>query len=72
MHKTLEANSFSPTNVSLTMQSFPSQDKSPSSPLFLDDDGNANIRAHVREYTGITQLDWSDDGAAEVGLLEAN
>jgi hypothetical protein len=45
--KTLEANSFGPTDVSFTVESLPSKDEFPSSPSALDN--NANARTCIRE-----------------------
>ena len=46
--QTLEANSFGPANVLMVMQSFPSQDELPGSPVAMDNDADANTRAHIR------------------------
>jgi hypothetical protein len=47
--KTLEANSFGPTDVPLTIEGLPSGDEPPSSPSALDSDGDPNARACIRE-----------------------
>ena len=46
--KTLEADSFSPSNVPLTLQSPPAKDEPPGSLSALDDDPNPDARACIR------------------------
>ena len=47
--KTLKASSFGATNVLLTIEGLPSRDEPPSSPSALDDDGDTDARACIRE-----------------------
>ena len=50
---TLNANSFSPTDILLAMQGLPPCDKLPSSPSTMDNNGDANFRACVWEHVDI-------------------
>jgi hypothetical protein len=64
--KTFEANSFCPSNVSFSVECLPARYESPSSPTALDDDGNADSRARVRERPNIEQFNRSGYGPPEI------
>ena len=55
VYQTSKANSFSPSNVSLSVQGLPSWDEPPGPSLTQDNDSDSEARAHIREHKAVGQ-----------------
>ena len=70
VYQTFKANSFHPSNISLSVQSLPSWNEPPGPPPTQDDDGDSTTRARIREHVNVKQLNGERDGPTESGLLQ--
>ena len=69
-YQTLEANSFCPSDILLSMESLPSWNKPPGPPPTQDNDGNSEGRACIRECANVEQLNRGRDGLTKGGPLQ--
>ena len=66
-YQTFEANSFHPSNISLSMQGLPPWNEPPGPPLTQDHDGDSKTRAPIRERANVKQLNGERDRLTELG-----